>query len=439
MKDFLFIYEHVNREIENDILVIYELEKRGYKCKLISFFGPDYVLRRLFNIKSKVVITPWLRYDANLYDFMKLADKNHKIVNLQYEQVETLYIENGKLMELACRQAYHFCWGLRRQKLLNKKGIDISLLPVVGALQQDFARKRFDKYYKSKKVIAKEFNYDINKKWVLFISSFSTVSWSSQAIREYGKEHSIDYNEIIELEKKSQKVIVEWICKFMNEKKDIEFIYRPHPSETNNSLLVEMKKKFSNFHINTFYSVKQWGKVCEKTCLWMSTSNAELFSMKIPYIVLRPIEIPINYDIVSFIGDRTVRTYEEFKDIIEGGEYLINEEKKVRKELIEENYSFEDEPAYVRYADELENILYSPNSNLNVNRNEKRKSKINFAKDCIKSVIYCIDIIIPQIKVIERLPLSDDSKNLLRTRSFNYRNMKFVKKNIINYLKNNRI
>ena len=32
MIDFLIFYEHVNREIENDTLLKYELEKRGYSC-----------------------------------------------------------------------------------------------------------------------------------------------------------------------------------------------------------------------------------------------------------------------------------------------------------------------------------------------------------------------------------------------------------------------
>ena len=34
--DFLFLYEHIVRELENDCLIMAELERRGYSCELFQ-------------------------------------------------------------------------------------------------------------------------------------------------------------------------------------------------------------------------------------------------------------------------------------------------------------------------------------------------------------------------------------------------------------------
>ena len=63
MIDFLICYEHVNREVENDALIKYELERRGYTCEIIPFSGPGFA--RFCREKARVVVTPWLRYRVN--------------------------------------------------------------------------------------------------------------------------------------------------------------------------------------------------------------------------------------------------------------------------------------------------------------------------------------------------------------------------------------
>ena len=61
--NFLICYEHISREVENITLLKYELEKRGYSCKIGRFDNPYMYVDK---IKADVVVTPWLRDDDNV-------------------------------------------------------------------------------------------------------------------------------------------------------------------------------------------------------------------------------------------------------------------------------------------------------------------------------------------------------------------------------------
>ena len=53
----------------------------------------------------------------------------------------------------------------------------------------------------------------------------------------------------------------------------------------------------------------------------------------------------------------------------------------------------------------------------------------------LKSSIYLIDKLFPKIKIVERIPFGNDTKNLLRTRMYNYRNRKKIQSQIEEYFK----
>ena len=82
--DFLICYEHVVREVENDTLIKYELEKRGYSCKIIHYNDVDYYLHA-YKDKAKVVVTPWLRHDADVCEYLPFAKKPYNRLEITSE------------------------------------------------------------------------------------------------------------------------------------------------------------------------------------------------------------------------------------------------------------------------------------------------------------------------------------------------------------------
>lgn len=426
MVDFLFVYEHVNREIENNILIMEELKRRGYKCRLISFFGPDYVSWRLLKRKAKVVIVPWLRYDEDLRRFISLAARPYRIVNSQCEQVTNEFGRPGMdIVSKLSKNAYYFCWGNKRREELIENGIRDTNIRVVGAVQQDYGRKRMNRYYKGKNKIASLTGLNPNKKWILFISSFSGVCWSSDAVERASRVYGDGYCEFHKLEVESQKNIIEWLKKLCVDD-GLEIIYRPHPSETNSNLLCKTNDEYSNFHIINDYSVKQWATICESVNLWISTSNAELYSMGIRYNVLRPCSIPGSFDMPTFIGDEFITDYTSFDEIVYNGKTNKDYIEKVdnyREKTFLDYYSYDkNKSAYKRNADALEEIYKAGKTDLDTKGiGGLPKYSLFFFKDIIKSILIKIDVVFPKIHIIEKIPFSDDTKNLLRTRSYNYK------------------
>lgn len=376
MVDFLFFYEHVNREVENDTLVISELRKRGYSCELMPFDGPEYWWRWIFHRQAKVLVVPWLRTDTNIYHYLHLAKKPYKIVDLQWEQITNKAFRDMDILSDNSLKSYHLCWGQYSVNILKEKGIKESMLPIVGAIQQDFCRDEFSDYYFSKEELSKRYGLDPNKRWVLYISSFSYANVTDEYIDSLKNIYGNYIIESRKLEIETQKITLMWIEKFIN-MHDCEFIYRPHPTENASDLIQELKNGYRNFHVISDYSVKQWGKVSDSVNLWISTSNAELVSMNVNFHFIRPIMISVYREMESMFGEEFISDYLSFEaanleDRTQHIERLIR-----RKNHLKLFYDFmESIPAYIRVSNELEKILKDSNSiNYKFTLEQKRKSK----------------------------------------------------------------
>lgn len=358
--DFLICYEHIVREIENDALIKHELEKRGYSCKIIHFNDIDYCLHATKE-RAKVVVTPWLRSDDNVYRYLPLAKKPYKLVNLQWEQV---YCANDIKSGLARTEgqalnAYHMCWGENSCNRLVGEGVPVDHVAVVGAVQMDYGQPLLKDYYLPRESIASQYGLDESKKWNLLISSFAYANYGDDAIRRMEKELSLSMAKYVELHKQSQRLTLDWVEELLR-LSDCEFIYRPHPSENVDERLNRMAKEYPHFHIISELSVKQWARVCDKVNLWISTSNAELLSMGVDFAIVRPVEIPADFEVESMRNETFITDSEAFirYNTSFTGENAASVADKMEK--ISHFYSYNpDYPAYMRTADYLEQVLKS--------------------------------------------------------------------------------
>lgn len=357
--DFLICYEHIVREIENDTLIKYELEKRGYSCKIIHFNDIDYCLHA-GKEKAKVVVTPWLRYDTNVCRYLPLAKKPYKLVNLQWEQV---YSERGLKMGLTSTtgqalNACHMCWGENSRNRLVEAGVPEENVAIVGAIQMDYGHPLFNDYYLSREAIAKQHGLDASKKWNLLVSSFAYANYGEASIRAMEKELNLSMTETVEMHKLSQRLTLDWVETLL-QTADCEFIYRPHPSEKVDERLRAMAEKYPHFHVISESSVKQWARVCDKVNLWISTSNAELLSMGVDFAIIRPTEIPAEQEVESMRSETFITDCDAF---IQYNTSDTNTAAAIGEKLknISHFYSYDpDYPAYKRTADYLEQVLKS--------------------------------------------------------------------------------
>lgn len=389
MVDVLICYQILQREIENISLLRHELNKRGYTCDITSYDSYEYFYKysRKKN-RAKVVVVPWIRYNDNLYRFLKLTDANHIILNLQWEQIFNKDYLNTELKTLdkETLKVYQICWGENMKKLLVNNGVDEKHLPVTGAIQMDYGNKLFSEYYMSKYEVSKKYNLDFNKKWILYISSFGFAE-----SRDFSEDNERGFSEYIlsqiKLNKESQRLTLDWIEKYLKAN-DCEFIYRPHPTETTNPRLNEMKAQYKNFHIISEHSVKQWAKVCDRVNLWMSTSNAEILSLGVNYYVVRPVAIPDGLEMESLQFEKKITEYDDFEKYNNFNEDVcMSVEEKLKN--LQVYYSYDPEnPAYIKVADYIERLLNErPKCTFNVSLRTKFKLFCATVRPGIREII----------------------------------------------------
>ncbi len=384
--DFLICYEHNVREVENDTLLKYELEKRGYSCKIIHFNDMDYS-RYTGRHKAKVVVTPWLRYDENVFHYLQIAQKPYKLVNLQWEQVYSEHgLQSGVVRTVGnALKAYHICWGENSRNRLIAAGISPDNLKITGAMQMDYGRPLFDEYYQDRESLAAQFDLDSDKKWNLLISSFSYANYGDEDISMLEKKFNTSLTELVNINRQSQRLTLDWVEKLLSVS-DCEFIYRPHPSENLDTRLQQMAEKYPRFHVISSLSVKQWARVCDKVNLWISTSNAELLAMNIGYAIVRPIEIPYEYEVESMRSEQFVTDADSFVRFNMSYDHAAGNDCDERMGRIAHYYSYvKDYPAYKRVADYLESVLNSPEGQ---RFDFALKQKVSFQKRELKQRIF---------------------------------------------------
>ena len=437
--DFLIFYEHINREVENDTLIKYELEKRGYSCEIVHFAGPG--LHRFHKRKNraKVVVTPWLRYNSNVIKYTQYAKKPYKLVNLQWEQVYSLSgIKSGLVLTHGeAKKAYHTCWGENSRARLEQGGVPKENLKIVGAIQQDYGRPLFNDYYMSKEAIAKQYNLDLNKPWILFVSSFAYATYPEQSLAALAEKYGSNIYRTAQLHKDSQAKMLEWIEELLKSS-DLEFIYRPHPSERLADKLVELSNNYSNFHVISERSVKQWAKVSDVVNLWISTSNAEIASMGIDYNIVRPIPVEKEKEVESMYGETFVDNIEDFIIFNTISRSTSSERAKERLNKLEHFYNYdENRAAYERVADYLEEVYKSSNGQVFKFRfKEKLYYKYRELRTMLASGIAELQLKHPNWEVIDRIPIKKQIKTNLHKSIEKYNTKIQTEERMLEYLKN---
>lgn len=374
--DILIYTEVENRELDAACLIKAEMERRGYSVAL-ERYNRICEAGNMLIYRPKMIILPWL-YDPNfLFNFINENKAGKlKIVNLQSEQIlSDNFIQNNYHMpKKECRDGYHLAWGRVTRDRFLKNGIAKDHVIEAGNINMDFNSDNFLKVYKTKKELSDEYHLDYNKKWGIFISSFTHPSMTEAEKKSYLERFPF-LEEFVDVSQNSQKILLEWFQRFVDENEDYEFIYRPHPVELNNKIISEIERKHSNFHVVQELSVRQWINVCEYNLTWFSTSIADVFFQKKSCAVLRPLRIPKEADCELFYECETISEYKDFL------KYMKERQKTpfpIKKERITSYYGKQEcGTIYKRFCDQLEYILKSKEKMSEMKLNCSLRSKIH--------------------------------------------------------------
>lgn len=382
MIDILFTYQHKPREIETLCLLKLEMERRGFSVEFLCTFVPNRI--NSFYKKAKLTVSSAMYNNDVLWFFVyDIIGFTKKIIDLQWEQVLSNFDENNPNCfhnpKDYAKEVVHLCWGTEPQKRIVNGGVSIENAMITGAVHLDFLLKEFNSYFLSKFDLAEIYNIDYQAEWCLFISSFTmhnmTEEEFSQIVSSYGEE-AIEMKRISIL---SKLHLLSWFEKALIEYPETIFIYRPHPDETNDESLLQMAKKHFNFKIIPDLSVKQWIKCSERIYTWYSTAATDVAIAHQGFDILRPIEIPLPYD---------VSIYKNAKFIIDEESFLKSFQTKLQQnpldsDLLHRYYKNDDYyPAYMRVADILEHSLTSTDLDL-----KKHPTEISVNFELLKKTI----------------------------------------------------
>lgn len=366
--DFLFRYEHKVRELETIMLLKLELERRGYS---VAFVG-NYDYKQKDNYQPKVLISPAIYDNSNLYgDYIKYG-LIKKIANLQWEQIFTIGSEKDKNFAQNIKgigtRVINFCWGDKRREQIISNGVKKDCAITVGQVNTDLLKGRFSQSLKNKDELSKDFNIDSNLKWHLFISSFAYCELdklqTELVIKAIGYN---DYSRFKKISDNSREKILDWFETMLNIDNQTILIYRPHPDEANKSTrLKEMELKYSNFKVISELAIKHWINACDKIYNWYSTGIIDAIILNKPWRLLRPIVIDKDLDYKIMHNAQFIKSYEEY--IYEVHNYEIKEIIKI--DTLKLYYHISDNFSYIKVCDILEDMLLTSKYDIRYTFNE---------------------------------------------------------------------
>lgn len=383
--DFLFIYEHKVRELENLCLMKYELDRRGYRTKIMHIEDADALkaMRPIYH--TKVVVMMACYENSTIEWHTKNFVKFDKIIDLQWENIVFPKDEKNadayKNYSGVAKDVVRVSWGeMNRKRMLDVAGMDPRKVKMIGHVGMDFLRDELRGYYRTKEDVLEEYQIPVDKKIFLFISPYFSDHLSKDYLedlcRRFGEGWRQYYEECM---LPSKRVILNWIGKICEERDDVEFIYRPHPGEESEQA-EKLESKYSNFRMIRTLSVKQWILISDKIYTGNSSTFVEAFFAKKMCYFLFPFPVSPDYELAFLREADKIRDYEDFY-----GSTLENDSRPfpVREQLINEVYTIDwNKPSYVKFADMAEEVIGDPYYALTKKQLKSYYHKMSYVERC---------------------------------------------------------
>lgn len=356
--DFLLIYEHKVRELENLCLMKYELDRRGYKTKIVYVDDAKNASADTPIYHAKVLCTMACYDNATLRWHAKHFVKFDKVIDLQWENI--VYVKDEQ-RETAYKNyrgigkdVVHVSWGKQNvRRLLDVAHLDPKKVKLTGHVGMDFLRAPLNRYYLSREEVFAKYDIPMDKKVLLFASPYYGDCLTEDYIKNMCDNFGEDWVDYYDFMCKSQKIVLEWFEKICQECKDAYVVYRPHPGHPS-EMAEKLANKYSNFRLISAESVKQWIIVCDKVYTGNSSVVVEAFFAKKMCQLLFPLQTTAGFELQLITDSDKIVTYDEFyKSVVSDEEVFPTPDSS-----IENIYLIDWEtPNYVKFANMAEEVL----------------------------------------------------------------------------------
>lgn len=401
--DFLFIYEHKVRELENLCLMKYELDRRGYKTQIIHI-EDEKALKAVKPYYYAKVVVLMACYDNHTLEWhTKDFVKFEKAIDLQWENIVYPMDEKNqkayKNYTGVAKEVVRISWGEKnRQRMLDVAKMDPKKIKLIGHVGMDYLRDELKGYYSSRGELFREYGLAVDKEVYLFISPFFSdcldESYITKMCERFG-EGWRDYYQSFMLN--SKKTILDWIRRVCEQRQDLIFIYRPHPGEKSETA-DRMAQKLSNFKVIGDKSVKQWILASDKIYTGNSSTFVEAFFAKKMCYMLFPYPAPEDYELEMIKGADKITNFEAFQKSTQEKDGRF----PIREELIDEVYSIDwEKPSYVKFADMAEEVYKDPYYNLTKEQLKSYRTKQSISVRIIKALSKIDCLYHPYLKLVE--------------------------------------
>lgn len=285
--DYLFLYEHAQRELLSILLVSKELLNKGYTVGIASVKDVHCVSREVIVTILSVPFLSLEPYREYVMPFVK-NNKFLKIVNRYEEQLWAEdQIKNYVLADEYSRAGYYLCWGNQSKEILLNRGGNPKDMWVVGCPRYDPLILLKDK----KEIIREKLNVPNGfEKTVLLATNFGGMfPQNSNGLNDKASVCRAEFYEELET----------YIAQYPN----VLFYIRPHPSEIiANSQYAYSFKKYNNFFCSNEGTSAEAVLISDVVGTWTSTVAVEAWILKKPsfgFMGMRAYEVWPDYVITK--------------------------------------------------------------------------------------------------------------------------------------------
>lgn len=400
--DFLFLYEHRVRELENLCLIKYELDKRGYRTEIRYIEDAENALAVKPFIHTKVLLVMACYNNQTLDWQTKNFVKFDKVIDMQWENIVYPKDEDRKdayknYTEIG-KDVVRVSWGKQNQKrMLDVVKMPPEKLKLTGHVGMDFLRQPLSRYYMSRQELFEKYDLPMDKKMVLFASPYYGDSLDEAYIRDMCVRFGDDWADYYTFMCESQRQVLAWMEEILKTDDEICFIYRPHPGHPT-KCAQELAGKYSNFKIISGESVKQWIVTCDKVYTGNSSVVVEAFFAKKMCQLLFPLPVTEGFELKLISDSDKITDFEGFQASL----YATDEKFPTPEESIEEIYLIDwEEPSYIKFANMAEEVLKNDLYKLSREQLKGYKPTYTGVTGLIKSLSRCDLLYKPYLKLLE--------------------------------------
>lgn len=333
-KGNLFLYEHTVRELDSIVITKMILDKLYGKNNVKI---ADVIFTQRINslkIFPSILLVPYL-YDyfdwlGFMRFFVECYKETPKIVNMHWEQLGSKNSQ-GYLApkDKYARDIYHVSWSNEFTRFLVKTGsVNPNYIWQIGNPKADLLNRKFLKSYISEQQFKKSLDIPLAAPVYLFIMSFSSAFVPESQIRGVEKKGFLNYRNFVRLSQESFELSIKELRKFARplSYKNGYVLLRPHPYTP----LSEVKKRvkdIKNIRVSRNFPLNEVIFHSTGVISWLSTGTIDSYIFKKPTVILRPKEIPEEYDLDFLKGFNFVSNAQEINDFMrQENNYLKNEE-----------------------------------------------------------------------------------------------------------------